>query len=169
MKFYKKLEKHLEEVLKIKTTPHEIAIGFALGALIAILPTFGLGIFIGLGLVLIFNRISKISMMVAFAVFNPVVLIFTYAASISIGKILFSSHPLITLGPQYLNQISSFAMIFLFGNFILAGSIFLISYAVVFYLSKWYQKTHPIGKIEEFIKEEVAVIKEDLGLNNSNS
>ena len=61
--FKEKFKKRLEEVLEIKTSPHSIAAGFAIGTFIAILPTFGLGLFIGIILLFIFKRISKISML----------------------------------------------------------------------------------------------------------
>ena len=41
-RYIKKLEKHFQEILEIKTTPHEIALGFSIGTFFANFPTLGL-------------------------------------------------------------------------------------------------------------------------------
>ena len=61
-KFKEKLKHHFQEVLKTKTSPHSIALGFAIGTLIDILPTLGFGFFLGLLVGLIFEKVNKYSL-----------------------------------------------------------------------------------------------------------
>jgi len=140
MKFIKKIKKHIQEVLKIKITPHDVAWGFALGTLIALLPTFGFGIFIGLLLLLIFEKISKISMLLAFAVWNPFVLIPIYALSYRVGIYVTASTPLESYRIELLNQFFTIAKVFLIGNVIVTLVFSTISYFIVYYLYKNYLK-----------------------------
>ena len=149
----RKLRKHLEDVLKIKTSPYSIALGFALGTLIAILPTFGLGLFIGLAIILVFKKISKISMVIAFAVWNPLVLFFCYGLSYKIGDFLLKGFPVKTYSIEILNKLFVYPRRFLLGNFILAITMFILSYFIIFFAARYYQKKHPLEKIEEFVEE----------------
>jgi len=154
-KAWNKLKTHFKGVLRIKSSPHSIAMGFALGTLIAILPTFGLGIFIGLGIILIFKKISKISMMVSFIIWNPVVLFFMYGLSYTIGDFLFIGSPIKTYELEILNKLFVYSRRFLIGNLILAVSLSMVCYFIVFFSTRYYQKTHPLKKIEKIIQEEL--------------
>ena len=52
----KKIREHFSEVIKIKRSPHSIALGFAVGTFLAILPTPGFSILLGLLIVLIYQK-----------------------------------------------------------------------------------------------------------------
>jgi len=69
----KRVIEYFEEVVRLKKTPHEIALGFALGVFIGILPTPGFNILIGLGLIFIFKKLNKIALFAGMAIFNPIV------------------------------------------------------------------------------------------------
>lgn len=139
-KIKNKLKKHFEEVIKVKETPHEIAMGFAIGTAIAVLPTFGLGIFIGILIILIFKKVSKISMFLAFAFWNPILLIPLAALSYSIGDFLLKGEPVIKFKIGLINQIFIYSRRFLIGNLIITIALTIISYYLIYFLVKKYQK-----------------------------
>jgi len=135
-----RLKEHFKEVIRIKKSPKSIALGFALGTLIAILPTFGLGIFIGLLIILIFKKINKISMIVAFAVWNPFVLAPMAALSYYLGDLILGSAPIVEYELTFMQNFFIYTRRFLLGNFILSTAISTISYFLVYYFTKKYQK-----------------------------
>lgn len=149
-KYKQKIKKHLEEVIKIKESPNSIALGFAIGTAIAILPTFGLGILIGLLIVLIFKKISKISMLAAFVVFNPLITFSLYGLSYKIGDFLLNEIPVKKYSIEILNQLFVYSKRFLLGNFILTIIIASLSYVIIYLLAKKYQKQY-----KEIIKEPI--------------
>ncbi len=165
MKIYKKIEKHFQEILKIKTTPREIAFGFAIGNFIAILPTFGLGLLIGLGIFLIYKKMSKIAMFISFAVWNPLVLLCLYPLNYAIGDFLLKDTPVHTYKIEILNQIFVHSRRFLLGSFILSVFISIFSYFLIYYAAKWYQKNHPIEKVINYVEEIEKKIEHEIGLN----
>jgi len=140
IKLKDKIKKHFEEVLKIKTSPSSIAAGFALGTFIAILPTFGLGLFIGLWIILIFKNMSKISMMIAFAIWNPFVLAGLYPLSYEIGEFILKGEPVQKYNFMVLNQFFTYSKRFILGNIILSTIISSISYFIIYYSSLYYKE-----------------------------
>ncbi|MBU0466533.1 MAG: DUF2062 domain-containing protein [Nanoarchaeota archaeon] len=137
-----KIKKHLREVIELKTSPREIATGFALGTLLAILPTFGFGILMGLLVILIFKGISKISMIAAFAIWNPLVLIPIAALSYKIGDLILSEAPKYTFRIEIINQVYVYSRRFILGNIIVATIFTIISYFVVYFFVNRYQNKH---------------------------
>ena len=150
----KKIKKRLKEITEIKTTPHSIAAGFALGTLIAVLPTFGFGIFRGLLLLFIFKKISKLSLFASFAFWNPLVLLSIYPLSYGIGDFILGDSPIKTYKIQLLNQIFLHSKRFLLGSFILALIFSITSYIMVLILTYHYQKKQLKSLKKEIIKLE---------------
>lgn len=139
-KYKEKLKKHFQDVLEIKTSPDSVASGFALGSLIAILPTFGLGVFIGVVIILIFKKISKVSMFIAFAVWNPIVLALLYPLEYKIGYTILRSFPVQRFRIEAYNQIFTYTSRFLLGNLILAIVVAFAGYCIIYYCLKHYRK-----------------------------
>ncbi|MBU3923706.1 MAG: DUF2062 domain-containing protein [Nanoarchaeota archaeon] len=152
------LKKHFKEVMEIKTSPHSIATGFALGTLIAILPTFGLGILIGLLIIWIFKRISKISMLVAFAIWNPLVLAILYPLEYSVGNFFMPTLPITKFKIQILNQLFIYTARFLLGSLVLSITASILSYILVLLLVKKYQK-QKLKSLTTELKEAKKVLK----------
>lgn len=76
----------LRRLHRAEGTPHEIALGFALASYLAILPTPGLSIVAGFALALVVPM-SKVSLALGFAVFNPLVCVFlVYPWALPIGQ-----------------------------------------------------------------------------------
>ena len=130
-KIREKISHHFQEVLKAKNTPHSIAFGFSLGTFLAIFPTPGLSIAIGFILLLIFSKINKLSMMAAFALWNPMTLIPIYLLSYRIGSFVTGELPMATVRVNIFVQAYNFTRNFLVGNIILSILLGLISYFIV--------------------------------------
>ncbi len=139
-RFRSKLRKHFREVLKIKKTPQSIAMGFAIGTFLAILPTPGFSILLGFLLVLIFEKINKFSLIGAMAFWNPITLIPIYYISYHIGNFFMTDAPVVVYRFVLLNQLFRFTRRFLIGNLILAVFFSVLFYFIVFFLSKKYQE-----------------------------
>ena len=150
-KYKEKIKKHFEEVVRIKTSPHSIALGFAIGTAIAVLPTFGLGVFIGLLVLLIFKKISKISMFAAFALWNPLVLFSLYGLAYKIGTFVLEGLPVKTYQFWLWNQLFNYSRRFLVGNLILTIILTIASYIIVYLFAKRYYKKYEkiVEKIEK--------------------
>lgn len=131
------LKHHFKEVLALKTTPHEIALGFSVGTTIAILPTPGISILIGLLIILLYERISKISLFAAMAIFNPFVMAPVYVASYSLGNLLLGNAPVEIIG---FTGIWEYTRRFLLGNVIIAGIIGMLSYYTIYFITKFVKK-----------------------------
>ncbi|MBU1199541.1 MAG: DUF2062 domain-containing protein [Nanoarchaeota archaeon] len=135
-----KIKHHFQEVMHVKTSPNSIALGFAIGAFIAILPTFGFGLLIGLLVILIFQKVNKFSMIIAFAVFNPLMLTPIYLLSYKLGYLLFGNASVVSFNIVLLDQIYHFSRRFLVGNLIIAIIISIPCYFLIRYLVWLYRK-----------------------------
>jgi len=139
-----KIKKYIQEILELRTSPHEIALGFAVGTAIAILPTFGLGVLIGIFLIFLIPKINKISLFISFAFWNPLLLIATSALSFVIGNFLFPDISVVKFRFEVLNQIFVYTRRYLIGNLIVTALFTALSYIIVFYLVKSYYKRNSI-------------------------
>ncbi|MBN1653295.1 MAG: DUF2062 domain-containing protein [Deltaproteobacteria bacterium] len=140
--------KRLNKIKTTKKSPNYIALGFALGTLLAILPTPGISIVFGIILLLIFPRISKISMMAAIAVWNPFVTAPIYALSYEIGDLFFRDHEVLRIELTSLNQAWNFSKRLLFGTSIIGLtasllSFFMIKYSVLAYRNRLKDRQTP--------------------------
>ena len=148
----KKIKKHLNEVIKIKKEPHSIASGFAIGTFIAILPTFGFGILIGLFVILIFKKISKLSMLAAFAIWNPLILAMMYPLNYATGNFILLNEPTYKYKFEILNQIFLYSRRFMVGSIIIGITLALTSYLLILILLLRFYKKENLKKI---LKEEL--------------
>jgi uncharacterized protein (DUF2062 family) len=136
MKFLEKIKLHFKEVLALKKDPQAIALGFSIGTLIALLPTFGFGILLGLIIMAIFKNISKISMFAAFAILNPLVLIPFYTLSQYLGNFLLGSLPITDIEFTFLQNFYHYSLRFLLGNLIIALAVSIASYFIIYFIAK---------------------------------
>jgi len=139
-KIKEKIKKHFHEIMKVKHSDHSIALGFAIGTFISILPTPGLSILLGLLVVLIFKKVNKFSLFIGLIVWNTFTLIPIYWMSYKIGDLLFGSVPVVKYNIVLLDNIYNFSRRFIVGNFILALIISPLSYFITKKLVKLYRK-----------------------------
>lgn len=136
-----KLKAYLLDVLRIKTSPHSIALGFSIGTFIGILPTPGFGVLIGLLVILIDRRISKLALFGALAFWNPLTLTPLYFLSYRIGDALFGTSHVTRYRIVLLNQVYNFTRRYLVGNLILAILFSISTYFLVRMIAQNYQNS----------------------------
>ncbi len=139
--FRDKLRHHFDEVIKTKTTPESIALGFSLGTFLAIFPTPGFSILLGFILILIFEKISKLAMMGAFAIWNPVTLVPIYILSYNIGRVIGASLPPLAIRIDFINHAYNMSRSIIVGNIVLAVVLGIISYFIVKKIATRYQES----------------------------
>ncbi|MBT5023080.1 DUF2062 domain-containing protein [Candidatus Woesearchaeota archaeon] len=140
----KKFRKHIKEIVKTKKSAHSVAIGFAIGTFISLLPTPGFNILLGVLLVLIYEKVNKFSLFGSMAFWNPFVLAPIYFLSYKIGDLLFSITPVIKYDLSIINQFFNFSRTFLAGNLILALTLSVVGYFLVKKIVEVLQERHII-------------------------
>jgi len=119
MKLTRKLQHEWSKLLLGDFTPHSIALGVAIGTLVALLPTFGFSAVLALLLIFIFPNINRPAIFVSLIIWNPLVQIPIYAASFQLGALLFTDAPLVKYDIEILNQLYSFTQRFLIAHLII--------------------------------------------------
>ncbi|CAN5425216.1 hypothetical protein BH23BAC1_BH23BAC1_35410 [soil metagenome] len=134
-----KLKRFLVEISSSKISTHNLAFGFALGTFIAILPTPGFGILLGILLIYFFKKINATSILFPFAVWNPLLLAPLYILSYKIGDLLFHAKTTVEAEYAYLSKILYFCQTYLVGNVIVAVVFSLLSYFIVFHFTELFK------------------------------
>src|SRR3989344_4149920 len=165
-RYREKLKKHFKEVIEIKDSPQSIALGFAIGTAIAVLPTFGFGALIGLGIILIFKKISKVSLFATFFIWNPFILAPLTLLEYQIGDFLLSGDPIITYNLGFLNIFTNYSKKYLLGNLIVVLISSALSYALVYVLADRNQEKYkkliakPLEQVIESVEEKIVKVDE---------
>ncbi|MBU1245668.1 MAG: DUF2062 domain-containing protein [Nanoarchaeota archaeon] len=135
-----KLKKWFDEILEAKTSPHAIALGFALGLFIGILPTPGIGILLCLLIVLLF-KVNKLSILAGFAMINPATLPFVLAAILWIGTTLTGAKVRTNVDVFSRTEMANMIWPLVVGDLVLAFSSAILSYVIIYLIfSKIYKK-----------------------------
>lgn len=162
--YWKKLADDYHELLNIDATSHHyVALGFSVGTFIAILPTPGINILLGVITLLIFKKLNKLSLFFAIFFWNPVIMIPIYYLSNWIGQSIFGESAKAAFKFIILNQIYNYSRRILVGLVICALFFSLLSYIIIriaFYF-KQKNKTDTrndekeIAHYEEILHEEI--------------
>jgi uncharacterized protein (TIGR03546 family) len=127
------------QVAEIKTQPHEIAFGLALGLFLGIIPTLGIHILLALLIIAIF-RVNKVALFIGLALMNPLVTPLIYSLSLKIGGIILNTQQIeVSFNLITWTYIKHYIKPFLLGNIILAVVVGLVSYCVTYFLVKYYK------------------------------
>jgi uncharacterized protein (DUF2062 family) len=133
------MRRFLVEISTSKISTHNLAFGFALGTFIAILPTPGFGILVGILLIYLFKKINATSILFPFAVWNPLLLAPLYLLSYKIGDLIFAAKATVETEYTYLSKIIYFCQTYLVGNVIVAVVFSLLSYFIVFHFTELFK------------------------------
>ena len=139
-KYKRKIKEHFKEVLEVKTSPNEIALGFSVGTFFANIPTLGFEFLIIILILILFKRVSKLSLILAYAVFNPLITYPLSAISYLIGDGILGEVPVTTIKLTLFEEAIRFTIRYLLGSLIVATALAITSYLVVYYFSRKYQK-----------------------------
>jgi hypothetical protein len=108
-----------QELVQTNASPQRIALAFAVGTFISVLPTPGLNLVLVTLLTSLFKQLNRAGLLAAIAVWNAVVVAPIYALSHKVGASL----------PVFSEQ--NLAVGFLVGNLLLAVVITAVSYLIV--------------------------------------
>src|SRR3990167_1033381 len=137
----RRVKRHFEEIIKIKTKPREIALGFAIGTLIEFfVPIPILDIIVALVVASIFERLSKISLFGALLFWNFLITWPLITLSIKIGNLIFGSENIVRYNIEIFNYAYNFTRRLLVGNIIIGSCLAFISYFAVWFITKKYQE-----------------------------
>ena len=137
----RKLKKWVQEAIEERTDPHDIALGFALGLFIGILPTPGIGIVLCLLMVLFF-KVNKLSILAGFALINPVTLPFILAAILFIGTTLTGAKVRTNVDVFSRTEMANMIKPLIVGDLVLAFSAAILGYLIIHYIFKRIYKKH---------------------------
>lgn len=138
-KFFRWLAVSFKKVIRLRDSTHQIALGFAIGVSVGILPTLGFGALIlaGLAVIIRFNIFSAI---VGTLINNPVFVPFWVASSYKVGEVI--TRMGVDLSEKGLLQnLFGFGLSFLVGNIILSIALGIVSYFVIFFIIEAYRSS----------------------------
>lgn len=116
--------------IKANASPHELALGFAVATFWAILPTPGLSILLGFATAA-FVRMSKLSLAIGFAVWNPAIAVPIAVAATPIGDVLLDGWVVPEFKIGLLTDVVSVAGKTFVGSAVVASILAVIFYFVV--------------------------------------
>ncbi|MFC2162971.1 DUF2062 domain-containing protein [Candidatus Altiarchaeota archaeon] len=130
-KGFDRVGEHLTYVIKVKKSPHSIALGFALGFFLGSLPLPGFSIFLALLITIIYPRISKIALAAVLLAWGFASAAPFYMLSNRIGESLFGPAPVVEYELNMFYEAYHFTRRFLAGFMILITLISISIYAVI--------------------------------------
>ncbi|MBU1854940.1 MAG: DUF2062 domain-containing protein [Nanoarchaeota archaeon] len=134
------LREHFRKVISIKKSPHSIALGFAIGTLIAMLPTFGFGPLFAAILMLIFTKLNKFSLFGSFIIWNPIMMMPFYYLNFKLGNLILGSAPAVKFEFSIMNAVHFLSLRFVLGSIIISTTMVIVCYFIVRKIAKKFQK-----------------------------
>ena len=141
MKYAKKIKDFLKKILTLNDTSHGIALGFAVGLFLSVIPTFGLGMIAALALAPLL-RANLVSTYLGTLVVNPLTGMFFYGLDYLVGSWVLGGGGEVELPrtlARALELAGTVALPLYLGGFILAAVLSLTAYTVIFLGAKMYQ------------------------------
>ncbi len=143
-----RLRPHIQKVFSAQASPHEIALGFAVGTFVELLPVFGVKTLLSLLLARMIKRINRPAMFGAVAMWNSFLILPIYGLSYQLGATLFGAPacnaPLTVPKPLY-SGMDCFALVFLPGLLVVAVAITVFTYVALRLLLAGYQRRRQIA------------------------
>lgn len=121
----------VQNLLQAESSAHTLALGFAVGTFISLLPTPGLNFALALMLASWFRQLHRATLLASLAIWNVFVTAPLFALSYRLGNWLFPAPATDSIAMQWQAQVISFVQGFLVGNLIIAVTITAVSYAIV--------------------------------------
>jgi uncharacterized protein len=140
MKYFEKIKNYVINFTKKGLTPHEIAMGLALGVLIAFVPVMGTHTILAIGLASLL-RLSPLIVLVGTQVSNPLSYPFQLFLCAEVGNLILRGSFLEITFSKNLNYLSHYLWPIIVGSVVLGILASGISYVVIkFFLNK---RKHP--------------------------
>lgn len=134
-----RFKESIVRLAKLHNTPHEVALGVAIGVFIAILPVYGLHTLLMLLAIAIIRPVNKIAILVGTNISLPPTLPFITWAGYNIGRLILGAKKYPQLSHNMFKgltykSISSFYYPLLLGSFLLG----LICAIIFYFLTRWF-------------------------------
>lgn len=146
IKFKRRARYHYLKILRIDDPPERIARGAAIGVLMGVLPTFGLGTLLSIGLAFVLRANKAAAVFGSFLV-NPLTSPFFWTLSIVIGSFImgedYSSILAMVKDEGFLAGAEWAYLVYIIGNVILSVAFTSAAY----YLVKWAVVRHRAKKV----------------------
>jgi len=130
VKYFAKLKAYIISLTKKGLTPHEIAVGIAVGILVAFVPVFGTHTIIALGLASLL-RLSPLIVLLGTQVSNPVTYPFQLFICAEAGNLILKGHFLEIKFSRDVNLLSHYLWPIIVGSIVLgilfAGTAYVIT------------------------------------------
>lgn len=132
-----KIKKILKEIVTSNSSPHQIALGAALGVFLSVIPTFLIGMFVALFLAWRFN-LNLLSTYLGTLIVNPYTGSFIYLLDYQIGAWLIGGSSLQL--PITIQTIGSIARQAYLGGLILSAVVSTLTYLIVYLIAYTWKK-----------------------------
>jgi hypothetical protein len=145
------LKKSFGKLIQTNATPHQVAMGFSVGAFIGVFPTFGLGWIIAAGLSFLFKLNYTSTIIGSIVVMNPITWPFFYSLSAFTGAWIFNENPSTVLNiiqsKSLLGSIGRISFIYLIDNIIISLIVSVFCYFIIKKLITDYKKRKEIKSL----------------------
>lgn len=139
-KFFFKLKRYTIAVLTSDKSDTSIALSYAFGTLIALLPTPGFSTAIGVGFIAIFKQLNKMAVLLSMLVWNGITIIPVYWLSFKIGTHFSNNLPDVEIENETIRQVVLYFKQFALGNLALTIPIAIGSYFLALVLLRLARK-----------------------------
>ncbi|MFT4740416.1 MAG: hypothetical protein ACI9XJ_001017 [Marivirga sp.] len=133
------LKRYFHEIITSDKSDHMIALSYAIGTEIAILPTPGFSTAIGFGILAIFKSLNKFAVLLSMLVWNAITVLPVYWLSFQVGKQIEPLFPAFNSNYEWLNQAVLYMKQFGLGNLMVTFPISILSYFLVLTFLKFYR------------------------------
>lgn len=154
-------------LLKSNSSPHEVALGVAIGVFIGFLPFYGLHTIMVLFIALLIPHTNRIGMLLGINVTMPITAPFVYWAGYSVGRGLTGGKaPAVTIESMRkvtMGDIPEMFYALFFGCVVLGMLSAVVFYAVTFYVAKAIKSAQAVKRTEEKVEkvEKAEVMSEE--------
>ncbi len=136
-----KLVSSLNRLLKAEATPHEIALGFAIGTFTELLPAFGIKTLLSLGAAATIKSVNRVALFAALAIWNSLFVIPIYGLSFALGTRLFQLPGCAGVLDPFDASLDCFIRIFLPSTILVGMAIACTTYLLLRILLARYQRS----------------------------
>jgi len=110
------------KILRLSGEPSKIALSFAVGSFIGVMPTFGIASFLSIGVAAGF-KLNIVACVLGSWVSNPWTAPFFYTSGYKIGEMLFRRFPFLLLHLHFIHNGTKLFKIMIFGQKLILGAI----------------------------------------------
>ena len=128
------MKRYLAEIVSSASSDNSVALGFATGSFIAVLPTPGISFLLNMAVMLLFKKLNKVAVLLSMVVWNIFTVIPIYWLSAMLGEKIYGNTPRVYFDVSFLDVAVTFTLRFIVGNLLISVPLAIVSYFVVKFL-----------------------------------